>query len=86
MSNPLRIPVRSNVIRLVIDGFQPVMRGSTQPGRNLEMQLIKLFPDAALFIEKPISSSEFTEVDKVKEALKGKTASVGYMLRFLKGE
>jgi len=62
------------------------MRGSTQPGRNLEMQLIKLFPDAALFIEKPISSSAFTEVDKVKEALKGKTASVGYMLRYLKGK
>jgi hypothetical protein len=76
---------RSDIIRLVIDGFQPVMRGSTQPGRNLEMQLIKLFPDAALFIEKPISSSEFTEVDKVKEALKGKTVSVGYMLRYLKG-
>jgi hypothetical protein len=77
---------RSDIIRLVIDGFQPVMRGSTQPGRNLEMQLIKLFPDAALFIEKPISSSEFTEVDKVKEALKGKTVSVGYMLRYLKGK
>jgi hypothetical protein len=62
------------------------MRGSTQPGRNLEIQLIKLFPDAALFIEKPISSSEFTEVDKVKEALRGRIVSVGYMLRYLKGE
>jgi len=71
--------------RLVVDGFQPVMRGSTRPGRNLEMQLIKIFPDAALFIEKPISSSEFSEVDKVKEALKEKTVSVGYMLRYLKG-
>lgn len=70
----------------MIDGFQPVMRGSTQPGRNLEMQLIKLFPDAALFIEKPISSSEFTEVDKVKEALQGRIISVGYMLRYLQGE
>ena len=84
MSHLLELGGQSD-IRLVIDGFQPVMRGSTQPGRNLEMQLIKLFPDAALFIEKPISSSEFTEVDKVKEALKGKTVSVGYMLRYLKG-
>ena len=62
------------------------MRGSTQPGRNLEKQLMKLFPNAALFIEKPISSSEFSEVDKVREALKGKVASVGYMLRYLKGK
>jgi hypothetical protein len=62
------------------------MRGSTKPGRNLEMQLIKLFPDAALFIEKPISSSEFPEVDKVKESLQGRIVSVGYMLRYLKGE
>lgn len=62
------------------------MRGSTKPGRNLEMQLINLFPDAALFIEKPISSSEFSEVDKVKAALQGRIVSVGYMLRYLKGE
>ena len=86
MSHLLELGGQPDIIRLVIDGFQPVMRGSTQPGRNLEMQLIKLFPDAALFIEKPISSSEFTEVDKVKEALKGKTVSVGYMLRYLKGK
>ena len=72
--------------RLVIDGFQPVMRGSTQPGHNLEMQLINLFPKAALFIEKPISSSEFTEVDKVRQALEGRIVSVGYMLRYLKGQ
>jgi hypothetical protein len=71
--------------RLIIDGFQPVLRGSTQPGRNMEMQLIKLFPEAALFIEKPISSSEFTEVDKVKKILEGRIISVGYMLRYLKG-
>jgi hypothetical protein len=86
VSHLLELDGQSDIMRLVIDGFQPVMRGSTQPGRNLEMQLIKLFPDAALFIEKPISSSEFTEVDKVKEALKGKTVSVGYMLRYLKGK
>jgi hypothetical protein len=86
VSHLLELDGQSDIMRLVIDGFQPVMRGSTQPGRNLEMQLIKLFPDAALFIEKPISSSEFTEVEKVKEALKGKTVSVGYMLRYLKGK
>lgn len=50
------------------------------------MQLIRLFPDAAFFIEKPISAWEFSEVDKVKEALQGRIVSVGYMLRYLKGE
>jgi hypothetical protein len=50
------------------------------------MQLIRLFPDAAFFIEKPISAWEFSEVDKVREALQGRIVSVGYMLRYLKGE
>jgi hypothetical protein len=73
------------MLSLVIDGFQPVTRGSTQPGKDLEIQLIKFFPDAAFFIEKPISAWEFTEVDKVRQALEGRVVSVGYMLRYLKG-
>lgn len=70
---------------MVVDGFQPVTRGSTRPGQNTELQLIKMFPKAALFIEKPISAWEFSEVDQVKEALEGRIVSVGYMLRYLKG-
>lgn len=69
---------------MVVDGFQPVTRGSTRPGQNTELQLINMFPKAALFIEKPISAWEFSEVDQVKQALDGRIVSVGYMLRYLK--
>lgn len=47
--------------------------------------MIKLFPDAGFLIEKPISSAGVDQVDQVKEALKGRVVSVGYMLRYLKG-
>ncbi len=70
---------------LAVLGFGPLPRGSTVPGKDAELQLIKHFPDAAMFIEKPISSDSFDEVDKVAEALQGRATSVGYMLRYLKG-
>lgn len=71
---------------LVIDGLPPIARGSTQPGHDNELELLRLFPDAVFFIEKPISSAEIPEVVKVKEALSGRVVSVGYMLRYAKGE
>lgn len=49
------------------------------------MRLIKLFPEAAFLIEKPISIASMEEVEQVREALKGRVVSVGYMLRYLKG-
>lgn len=70
---------------LAIDGFQPITRGSTVPGHDSELKLIRLFPDIALFIEKPISAWEVDQVDQVKEKLEGRIVSVGYMLRYLKG-
>jgi len=72
------------MIHLVIDGLPPIARGSTQPGHDNELQLLKLFPDAVFFIEKPISGAVITEVLKVREALAGRVVSVGYMLRYLK--
>lgn len=51
------------------------------------MQLVRLFPDIALFMEKPISMDTFEEVTAVSDALKarGTITSVGYMLRYVKG-
>jgi hypothetical protein len=64
---------------LAVDGFQSTTRGSTVPGHDTEMQLIRSF------IEKPISAGSFEEAEKVKEALQGRVISVGYMLRYLRG-
>jgi hypothetical protein len=42
-----------------------MFRGSTQPGRDVEMQILKYFPGVALFIEKPIATGPAHEVDEV---------------------
>ncbi|RSH87388.1 hypothetical protein EHS25_003297 [Saitozyma podzolica] len=74
----------SEVPHLAVDGFQSTTRGSTVPGHDTEMQLIRSFPDVAHLIEKPISAGSFEEAEKVKEALQGRVVSVGYMLRYLR--
>jgi hypothetical protein len=71
---------------LVIDGLPPIARGSTKLAHDNEIQLMKFFPKAAFFIEKPLSNASIEEVEKVKEALVGRVVSVGYMLRYLKGK
>lgn len=45
-----------------------------------------LFPDAAFLIEKPVSTAPMEEVQKVRELLRGRVVSVGYMLRYLQGQ
>ena len=66
-------------------GLRPNAHGSTKPGKDAELQLIKAFPKVALFVEKPISLDTFEEVGKVAEALRkaGTITSVGYMLRYV---
>lgn len=70
----------------MVDGFPPIARGSTQPGRDNELRLIRQFPEAAFLIEKPVSIASLAEVEQVREALRGRVVSVGYMLRYLEGE
>lgn len=51
--------------RAVIVGSPPMFRGTTLPGRDIEMQIIKYFPGVAMFIEKPIATGPATEIDEV---------------------
>lgn len=69
-------------------GIHCAARGSTRPGRDMELQLVRAFPKIALFLEKPLSTDTFEEVTKLSEALtaSGTLTSVGYMLRYVKGE
>ncbi|KAH9996883.1 putative oxidoreductase C terminal-domain-containing protein [Russula vinacea] len=76
--------------RAVIIGSPPMFRGTTRPGRDVELQVLKYFPEAALFVEKPIATgpeNEIEEAFKVSQAIvdSGAICSVGYMLRYLKG-
>jgi len=76
--------------RAVFVGSPPMFRGTTRPGRDIELQVLKHFSEAAIFIEKPIATGPENEIDeafKVSQALvdSGQICSVGYMLRYLKG-
>ncbi|KAG6832363.1 hypothetical protein H0H92_002631 [Tricholoma furcatifolium] len=75
--------------RAVIVGSPPMFRGSLQPGRDIEMQILKYFPGVAMFIEKPIATGAPHEIADLYTIAKtisdNKTiCSVGYMLRYLK--
>ncbi|KAF5380876.1 hypothetical protein D9615_003901 [Tricholomella constricta] len=75
--------------RAVIVGSPPMFRGSLQPGRDIEMQILKHFPGVAMFIEKPVATGPHHEIEDAftiaKTITDSKTiCSVGYMLRYLK--
>jgi hypothetical protein len=58
--------------RAVIVGSPPMFRGTTRPGRDIELQVLRHFPEAALFIEKPIATgpeNEIEEAFKVSQAI-----------------
>ncbi|EPT06209.1 hypothetical protein FOMPIDRAFT_1021223 [Fomitopsis schrenkii] len=80
---------RKDTPRAVVVGSPPMFRGTTQPGRDIELQVLKHFPGVALFVEKPVAtgpSSEIEEAFKVSKAIadSGTVCSIGYMLRYLK--
>ncbi|SRR6266702_1465762 len=68
--------------RAVIVGSPPMFRGTTSPGRDIELQILRHFPGVALFIEKPIATGpedEIAEAFKVSQAIvdSGAVCSVG---------
>lgn len=67
-------------------GTPAFVRGSTQPGADLEMRLLKFYPGVPLFIEKPVGAGSVEEAKKVGDILDNSNTivSVGYMLRYLK--
>ncbi|ORY75361.1 putative oxidoreductase C terminal-domain-containing protein [Leucosporidium creatinivorum] len=71
-----------------IIGSPPAFRGSTTPGKDVELAILKAFPNdtPALFIEKPISTDTVENALTVGRTLvDSKTVvSVGYFLRYLR--
>ena len=68
--------------RAFVVGSPPMFRGTTQPGRDIELQVLKHFPGVALFVEKPVAtgpSSEIEEAFKVAKTISdsGTVCSVG---------
>ncbi|BGP45782.1 hypothetical protein JCM10450v2_001612 [Rhodotorula kratochvilovae] len=71
-----------------IVGSPAAFRGSTQQGRDFELQVLKHFPEntPAMFIEKPLSADSVDRALEVAKALVDSKAvvSVGYFLRYLR--
>ena len=68
--------------RAVVIGSPPMFRGSTLTGRDIEIQLLKKFPDISLFVEKPVATGAFEELKDSFEVAKtidasGNICSVG---------
>ena len=68
--------------RAFVVGSPPMFRGTTQPRRDVELQILKHFPGVALFVEKPVATGpkeEIAESFKVAEAIQqsGSICSVG---------
>ncbi|GHJ86746.1 hypothetical protein NliqN6_3148 [Naganishia liquefaciens] len=70
----------------IIVGSPPAYRGGTTKTTDLELQLLKLFPNSHYFIEKPVACGPVEEAKEVTAALvkAGNVVSVGYMLRYLR--
>ncbi|OXB39073.1 hypothetical protein LQV05_004138 [Cryptococcus neoformans] len=69
----------------IVVGCPPAYRGGTTKGRDLEIQMLKLFPKTAYFIEKPVGTDTVEAAKEVTQKLieNGNIVSVGYMLRYL---
>lgn len=50
--------------RAIIVGSPPMFRGVMQPGRDIEMQIMKYFPGVAMFVEKPITTGPKSEIQE----------------------
>lgn len=71
--------------RAVVVGSPPMFRGTTQPNRDIELQIMNSFPGVAMFIEKPIAtgpSSEIEDAFKVAKLIADSNTicSVGWVL------
>jgi hypothetical protein len=62
-------------------GCPPNFRGSEESGKDLELTLMKHFPQIPLFVEKPVAAGSvepaFRVAEKIKES--GVACSVGYV-------
>ncbi|KAK9350401.1 putative oxidoreductase C terminal-domain-containing protein [Lipomyces doorenjongii] len=74
-------------IDIFILGAPPHFRGTTLPGRNLELELLKHFGNKpTIFMEKPVATTRPEQPLEVARQLRdaGQVIGVGYMMRYLK--
>ena len=71
------------VTHAVVVGCPPIYRGSTQPGKDIEIQILKCLPGVPIFCEKPVATGLAKDVEDTFNvansiADSGVICSVGY--------
>ncbi|KZW01227.1 hypothetical protein EXIGLDRAFT_745214 [Exidia glandulosa HHB12029] len=78
---------KEDTIRAIVVGTPPAFRGGLAKGTDIELQIIKAFPKAQLFIEKPVAAGSVKDAYTVGETIESdgnRIVGVAYMLRYLK--
>ncbi|WVQ70968.1 hypothetical protein IAR50_000493 [Cryptococcus sp. DSM 104548] len=78
--------------RAIFVATPPTFRGGLGPSNNLEVKINELFPDSAIFLEKPVATGvpaeqsvgEAKAVGAMLETQHNAPVSIGYVLRYLK--
>nr|XP_031861360.1 uncharacterized protein CI109_003332 [Kwoniella shandongensis]KAA5528432.1 hypothetical protein CI109_003332 [Kwoniella shandongensis] len=78
--------------RAIFVATPPLFRGGLQPINNLEIKLNQLFPNAAIFLEKPVATGvpyeqsvgDAKEVGRLLATKHKAPVGIGYVLRYLK--
>lgn len=79
------------LIRAIFVATPPLFRGGLGPQNNLEIKLNELFPNAAIFLEKPVATGvpaeqsvgEAKAVGAMFATQHNAPVAVGYVLRYL---
>ncbi|KZV91049.1 hypothetical protein EXIGLDRAFT_750298 [Exidia glandulosa HHB12029] len=77
---------KEDTIRAFVVGTPPAFRGGVTKGTDIELQIVKAFPKAHLFVEKPVAAGSVKDAFTVGETIESGSRIVGvaYMLRYLK--
>jgi hypothetical protein len=51
----------------IIVGSPPMFRGTLQANKDIEVQILKLFPSVAIFVEKPVTTGPQSEIDDLRQ-------------------
>jgi predicted dehydrogenase len=63
------------VVHAVVVGSPPIYRGSTHPGKDIELQILKGLPGVPIFCEKPVATGPTSEIQETFNVAKSITES-----------
>jgi Oxidoreductase family, NAD-binding Rossmann fold len=70
----------------IVVGSPPMFRGTLQANKDIEVQILKLFPSVAIFVEKPVTTGPQSEIGDLRQLANSIAeakivSSVGYVIK-----